>query len=172
MKSFDVQGIDLNFPRSKALAFIADPAQLPRWTSAFTSVCRRTFTGCRCASCGTLKTRRRYPGDPHSGDHWSRGLPGESGFRTWVYRVACNTLLALRKKRMEQRPMSFEEFGEDLARGLSDDSLRVEYDPRQGVAPRGGQDRVHSGHAHVSGSEPPPGVYPGRDRRAGPQRGG
>ena len=38
MKSFDVQGVDLNVPRSKALAFIADPAQLPRWTNAFASV--------------------------------------------------------------------------------------------------------------------------------------
>ena len=38
MKNFDVQGIDLNVPQSKALAFIADPAQLPRWTNAFASV--------------------------------------------------------------------------------------------------------------------------------------
>ena len=38
MKSFDVQAIDLNLPRNKALAFIADPAQLPRWTNAFASV--------------------------------------------------------------------------------------------------------------------------------------
>ena len=38
MKSFDVQGIDLNVPRSKAFAFIADPAHLPKWTNAFASV--------------------------------------------------------------------------------------------------------------------------------------
>ena len=38
MKSFDVQGIDLDVPRSKAFAFIADPAQLPNWTNAFASV--------------------------------------------------------------------------------------------------------------------------------------
>jgi len=38
MKNFDVQGIHLNVPKSKALAFIADPAQLPRWTNAFASV--------------------------------------------------------------------------------------------------------------------------------------
>ena len=38
MKNFDVQGIDLNVPQAAALAFIADPAQLPRWTSAFVSV--------------------------------------------------------------------------------------------------------------------------------------
>src|SRR5262245_37039132 len=56
------------------------------------------------------------------------GFRGESSFRTWVYRISCNTLLTLRKQRMEQRYMSFEEFGEDLARGLSDDPLRVEQD--------------------------------------------
>lgn len=38
MKNFDVQGIELSVPRSEALAFIADPAQLPRWTNAFASV--------------------------------------------------------------------------------------------------------------------------------------
>ena len=38
MKEFDVQGIVLKVPRSQAFAFIADPAQLPRWTSAFASV--------------------------------------------------------------------------------------------------------------------------------------
>ena len=38
MKCFDVQSIDLNVPRSKAFAFIADPAQLPAWTDAFASV--------------------------------------------------------------------------------------------------------------------------------------
>ena len=53
---------------------------------------------------------------------------GDSSFRTWVYRVACNMLLTMRKNRVEQRSMTFEEFGDDLARGLSDDSLSVEYD--------------------------------------------
>jgi hypothetical protein len=38
MKDFDVQGIDLNVPQAKALAFIADPVQLPKWTQAFASV--------------------------------------------------------------------------------------------------------------------------------------
>jgi hypothetical protein len=38
MKNFDVQGIELEVSRSAALAFIADPTQLPRWTSAFVSV--------------------------------------------------------------------------------------------------------------------------------------
>jgi hypothetical protein len=38
MKSFDLQGIDLNVALSNAFAFIADPAKLPRWTHAFASV--------------------------------------------------------------------------------------------------------------------------------------
>lgn len=38
MKSFDVQGIALNVSKNKAIAFIADPAQLPTWTNAFASV--------------------------------------------------------------------------------------------------------------------------------------
>jgi len=38
MRHFDVQGIDLGVPRSQALAFIANPAQLPKWTNAFASV--------------------------------------------------------------------------------------------------------------------------------------
>lgn len=55
------------------------------------------------------------------------GFRGDSGFRTWVYRVACNRLLTLRTQRMEQRSMSFEEFGEDLAQGMSNDSPSLEY---------------------------------------------
>lgn len=35
---FFVQGIDLNVPKKKAFAFIADPEHLPRWTNAFASV--------------------------------------------------------------------------------------------------------------------------------------
>ena len=38
MRHFDVQGIELSVPRSQALAFIANPAQLPKWTNAFASV--------------------------------------------------------------------------------------------------------------------------------------
>lgn len=54
------------------------------------------------------------------------GYRGDSSFRTWVYRIACNTLLTLSKKRAESRSLSFDEFGQDLARGLSDDAWRVE----------------------------------------------
>jgi RNA polymerase sigma factor (sigma-70 family) len=54
------------------------------------------------------------------------GFRGGSAFRTWVFRIACNTLLTLRRKRMEQHALSFEEFGDDLSRGLSDAPLRVD----------------------------------------------
>lgn len=38
MKNFDVQSIELNVTRQKALEFIVDPARLPSWTQAFSSV--------------------------------------------------------------------------------------------------------------------------------------
>lgn len=38
MKDFDVQAVGLEIPPERAFAFIADPAQLPRWTNAFASV--------------------------------------------------------------------------------------------------------------------------------------
>ena len=38
VKNFDIQGIDLAVPAEEAFLFIADPAQLPQWTSAFVSV--------------------------------------------------------------------------------------------------------------------------------------
>ena len=53
---------------------------------------------------------------------------GESGFRTWVYRVASNALFTMRKQRMEQQSLSFEQFSEDLSHGLSDTPLRIEDD--------------------------------------------
>lgn len=56
------------------------------------------------------------------------GFEGKSSFRTWVYRVASNTLLTQGKKRMEQVAMSFDEFGEALADGLSDAPLTVNND--------------------------------------------
>lgn len=51
------------------------------------------------------------------------GFEGKSSFRTWVYRIASNTLLTQGKKRMEQAALSFEEFGEALGEGLSDAQL-------------------------------------------------
>ena len=53
------------------------------------------------------------------------GFRGESRFRTWVYRVACNALQSSRRGRMERMELSFDAFGEDLMRGLSDEALAM-----------------------------------------------
>ena len=42
---------------------------------------------------------------------------GESGFKTWVYRIASNTLITMKKKRMEAQAMTFDAFADDLACG-------------------------------------------------------
>jgi RNA polymerase sigma factor (sigma-70 family) len=51
---------------------------------------------------------------------------GESAFRTWVYRVACNALLSFRRSRLESQGLSFESFGADLEEGLEDPVPPVE----------------------------------------------
>lgn len=53
---------------------------------------------------------------------------GKSSFRTWVYRIACNTLLTQGKKRMEHAALSLEEFGATLADGLSEAPFINEHD--------------------------------------------
>lgn len=61
------------------------------------------------------------------------GFKGESGFSTWAYRVASNTLLTLGKKRMEQAALSFDVFAEDLAEGLSDEPNPGTHDVTDGL---------------------------------------
>jgi RNA polymerase sigma factor (sigma-70 family) len=46
---------------------------------------------------------------------------GQSRLRTWVYRIATNYLLDVKKSATERMRLSFESFGEDLRHGLSDD---------------------------------------------------
>lgn len=45
---------------------------------------------------------------------------GESKFTTWVYRVACNQLLAMKKQKMEKQNLTFEFMSEDLSSGLEE----------------------------------------------------
>jgi RNA polymerase sigma factor (sigma-70 family) len=44
----------------------------------------------------------------------------ESGFLTWVYRIAANYLISARQGRVERQGLTFERFAEDLADGLAD----------------------------------------------------
>ena len=45
---------------------------------------------------------------------------GESGFLTWVYRIAANYLITARQGRVERQGLTFERFAEDLSEGLAD----------------------------------------------------
>jgi RNA polymerase sigma factor (sigma-70 family) len=58
------------------------------------------------------------------------GYRGEAALRTWVFRVAANHLLTVRRGRAERRTMSFEDFGADLADGLADPPERTAADLR------------------------------------------
>ena len=45
---------------------------------------------------------------------------GESGFLTWVYRIAANYLISAKRGRVERQGLTFERFADDLADGLAD----------------------------------------------------
>ena len=48
---------------------------------------------------------------------------GASSFTTWVYRVAANHLLTVRKSRLEEQRYTFQRFGSELDDGLSDEGV-------------------------------------------------
>ena len=45
---------------------------------------------------------------------------GEAAFRTWLHRIAVNHLIDRKRSRAERRELSFDEYGRDLADGLSE----------------------------------------------------
>lgn len=57
------------------------------------------------------------------------GFRGESGFKTWVYSVASNYLITVRKSRLEEQSYTFERFGKELDEGLSDELKYPESSP-------------------------------------------
>jgi RNA polymerase sigma factor (sigma-70 family) len=56
---------------------------------------------------------------------------GESAFRTWVYRVAANHLLNVRKSRVEREELTFSAFGAALAENLGDPPAPAADNPEQ-----------------------------------------
>jgi RNA polymerase sigma factor (sigma-70 family) len=58
---------------------------------------------------------------------------GESRFTTWVYRIAANHLLTIRKRRAEQERLTFRRFGAQLAEGLSDTEFQTPSDVEEGL---------------------------------------
>lgn len=74
MRTFDVQSIELQVPRERAFAYIADPRTLPAWTEAFVAVAegRATMRGpdgtsevglevSAAADPGTIDWRMEFP---------------------------------------------------------------------------------------------------------------
>src|SRR5262245_35782086 len=53
---------------------------------------------------------------------------GDAALRTWVFRIAANHLLTVRRSRTERQALSFEAFGADLADGLADPPERTGVD--------------------------------------------
>jgi RNA polymerase sigma factor (sigma-70 family) len=59
------------------------------------------------------------------------GFRRESAFRTWVYRIATNHLLNVRKSRLEREELTFTEFAAQLATGLTDPPASAASEPDQ-----------------------------------------
>jgi RNA polymerase sigma factor (sigma-70 family) len=57
----------------------------------------------------------------------------ESTFTTWVYRIASNHLLTTHKRRAERKDITFEQYEEQIDRGLSGPSLKSPLETEQGL---------------------------------------
>lgn len=58
---------------------------------------------------------------------------GDSAFHTWVFRIATNHLLTVRRSRAEREELTFAEFGAQLAEGLSEPPASAAGDPDQAL---------------------------------------
>jgi RNA polymerase sigma factor (sigma-70 family) len=58
---------------------------------------------------------------------------GEARFGTWAYRVALNSMLNTRRRRMEHATVSFDQFGDDLDRALATSPGQTDGDPDQNI---------------------------------------
>ena len=58
---------------------------------------------------------------------------GESSFCTWMYRVAANHLLTMRKRRAELRAVSFEDYGKSCDSKSAEDWQELESEPLQNL---------------------------------------
>jgi len=58
---------------------------------------------------------------------------GDSAFRTWVFRIATNHLLGVRRSLVEREELTFRRFGAQLAEGLSEPPASPASDPQQAL---------------------------------------
>ena len=87
-----------------------------------------------------------------------------SKLKTWVYRIAVNYILDVKKSAVERLHLTFEMFADDLL-----DGGVIRWSRRCGavIAHRGSESRMHARHAAVPGPTASIGVRPRRDLRPG-----
>lgn len=76
IKTFDVQHIEIEAPFEKAFAFIADPGNLPRWTSAFKEA--NNHTALLVTPNGELKIGLQTIADANGMIDWHMQMPDGS----------------------------------------------------------------------------------------------
>jgi DNA-directed RNA polymerase specialized sigma24 family protein len=112
MQLFDVQGIEIDALPEAVFEFVRRPANLPKWAHAFETAddrCARLRT-----PNGSQEILVRVVTRLSQFDFRSR-------LTTWVYSVAVNYILDVRKSPVERMHLTFERFAEDLNEGLSGD---------------------------------------------------
>lgn len=54
---------------------------------------------------------------------------GESQFKTWAYRVACNTLISIKSQMKDDLSMNFEDFADNITDGMNDHDVSEQDQP-------------------------------------------